>query len=91
MICHSLFCSISVTEVKRLKFVLQRVLEAKVEIDGAVKGAIGKGYLLLLGVSNDDTKEIADKMTELSDKVCIIAAVATLKYLHMGGRLSGAV
>lgn len=45
-------------------FVLQRVLEAKVEIDGKIAGEIGKGYLLLMGVSNTDTEEIADKMIE---------------------------
>lgn len=47
-----------------MKFVLQRVLEAKVEIDGKTVGEIGKGYLLLMGVSNTDTEEIADKMIE---------------------------
>ena len=47
-----------------MKFVLQRVLEAKVEVDGNIVGQIGKGYLLLVGVSNEDNKEIADKMIE---------------------------
>ncbi len=47
-----------------MKIVLQRVLEASVSIDGEIKGKINKGYLLLLGVSNEDTKEIADKMIE---------------------------
>ena len=47
-----------------MKIVLQRVLEAEVKIDGETKGKIGKGYLLLLGVSNEDNIEIADKMIE---------------------------
>ncbi len=47
-----------------MKIVIQRVLEAKVKVDNKTVGEIGKGYLLFLGVSNDDTKEIADKMIE---------------------------
>lgn len=47
-----------------MRFVLQRVTEAKVEVDGKICGQIGRGYLLLVGVSNEDTKEIADKMIE---------------------------
>ena len=47
-----------------MKFVLQRVSEAKVEVDGKTVGEIGKGFLLLVGVSNEDNKEIADKMIE---------------------------
>ncbi|MBR5218466.1 MAG: D-tyrosyl-tRNA(Tyr) deacylase [Clostridia bacterium] len=47
-----------------MRFVLQRVTEAKVEVDGKICGQIGRGYLLLVGVANEDTKEIADKMIE---------------------------
>ncbi|MBQ8391884.1 MAG: D-tyrosyl-tRNA(Tyr) deacylase [Clostridia bacterium] len=47
-----------------MKIVLQRVLQAKVEVAGETVGEIGKGYLLLLGVSNEDNKDIADKMIE---------------------------
>lgn len=54
-----------------MKFVLQRVLNAKVDIDGKTVGEIGKGYLLLVGVSNDDNKEIADKMIEKVAKLRI--------------------
>ncbi len=54
-----------------MKIVLQRVLEAEVIADGIKTGEIGKGYLLLLGVSNEDTKEIADKMIEKVAKLRI--------------------
>lgn len=49
-------------EVKNMKFVIQRVNHASVSIDGTVAGKIDKGFLVLIGVSNEDTKEIADKM-----------------------------
>ncbi len=44
-----------------MKLVIQRVTEASVTIDGSVKGKIGKGFLVLIGVGKDDTREIADK------------------------------
>lgn len=47
-----------------MKIILQRVLEAKVEVNGETKGEIGQGYLLFVGITNDDSKEIADKMIE---------------------------
>ena len=47
-----------------MKFVLQRVKEASVTVEGEIVGKIGKGYLLLVGVSDGDTREIADKMIE---------------------------
>lgn len=45
-----------------MKFVIQRVTSASCTVDGNITGAIGKGFLVLIGISNDDTKEIADKM-----------------------------
>ena len=45
-----------------MRFVTQRVTEASVTIDGEISGKIGKGYLVLIGVADTDTKEIADKM-----------------------------
>ncbi len=54
-----------------MKIVIQRVLEASVKIDGNIYGQIGKGYLLLIGVSNEDTKQIADKMLEKISKLRI--------------------
>ena len=47
-----------------MRFVVQRVNEASVAVDGKVIGQIGKGFLVLIGVSGTDTKEIADKMVK---------------------------
>ena len=47
-----------------MRFVIQNVKEAKVEIDGEVVGSVGKGYMVLIGVSAEDTKEIADRMVK---------------------------
>lgn len=45
-----------------MKFVIQRVKNASVTVDGNVTGQINKGFLVFIGVSDTDTKEIADKM-----------------------------
>ena len=45
-----------------MRFVIQRVKEASVTVEGKVIGAIGKGFMVLIGVCNEDTREIADKM-----------------------------
>ncbi|MBE6015385.1 MAG: D-tyrosyl-tRNA(Tyr) deacylase [Lachnospiraceae bacterium] len=45
-----------------MRFVIQRVKESSVTVDGNVLGSIGKGFMVLIGVSEDDTKEVADKM-----------------------------
>ena len=47
-----------------MRVVLQRVLEAKVQVDGVTIGQIGKGFLLLIGVGDGDTEQIADRMVE---------------------------
>ena len=44
-----------------MRIVIQRVLEAKVEVEGKVIGQIGKGLLVLLGVGQNDDEKIADK------------------------------
>ena len=50
-----------------MRAVVTRVKNASVEIDGKVNGAIGQGFLVLLGVGPEDTAEQAAK---LADKVC---------------------
>ena len=50
-----------------MKFVIQVVDHAQVSVAGDVIGKIGKGFLVLCGVAQSDTKEIADKMVK---KMC---------------------
>lgn len=45
-----------------MKFVIQRVQYAEVKVDGETTGKIDKGFLVLIGVAETDTREIADKM-----------------------------
>ena len=47
-----------------MKFVIQRVFEASVEVDNEIIGKIDKGFMVLIGVGQNDTKEIADKMVK---------------------------
>ena len=50
-----------------MRVVLQRVKHASVHVDGQETGSIGQGFLILLGVSDEDDETIADKM---ADKIC---------------------
>lgn len=50
-----------------MRAVVTRVKNASVEIDGAVHGQIGTGFLVLLGVHVDDTLAQAEK---IADKIC---------------------
>ena len=50
-----------------MRAVIQRVSHAGVTVGGKVLGKIGKGFLILLGVSDEDTEEVADR---LADKIC---------------------
>ena len=45
-----------------MRFVIQVVSEAEVKIDKKTKGKIGKGYMILVGVGQDDNEQIADRM-----------------------------
>lgn len=47
-----------------MKFVIQRVTNASCTVNQEVTGSIQKGFLVLVGVSNEDTREIADKMVK---------------------------
>lgn len=45
-----------------MRFLIQRVSSASVSVEEQVIGEIKKGFLVLIGISGSDTKEIADKM-----------------------------
>ena len=45
-----------------MRFVIQRVKNASVTVEENVTGEIGKGFLVLIGVSENDTEQTADKM-----------------------------
>lgn len=47
-----------------MRFLIQRVTSAKVDVDGKTVGSIDHGFLVFIGVCNTDTKEIADGMVK---------------------------
>lgn len=47
-----------------MKFVIQRVKNASCTVDGKITGEIGTGFLVLIGIADSDTEEIADKMVK---------------------------
>ncbi|MBL7800109.1 MAG: D-tyrosyl-tRNA(Tyr) deacylase [Chitinophagales bacterium] len=56
-----------------MKVVIQRVTEASVTIDGQLKGAIGKGLLLLIGIAQDDS---------LSDITWTVRKIAAMRIFN---------
>ena len=47
-----------------MRFVVQRVTHASVTVDSQVIGKMGNGFMVLIGVADTDTREIADKMVK---------------------------
>lgn len=47
-----------------MKFVIQRVKNAQVDVDNRTIGKIDKGFLVLIGITHTDTKEIADYLVK---------------------------
>ena len=47
-----------------MKFVIQRVNNANVSVDGKIIGAIDKGFTVLIGIGKEDTKKEADRLVD---------------------------
>jgi len=56
-----------------MKIVLQRVSEASVACNGKETGRIGRGYVILLGIGEGDTKDMADKLLAKIKKLRIFS------------------
>ena len=54
-----------------MRFVIQRVQHASVTVDNVVIGKIGRGYMVLVGVSDADDEAVADKMVDKMIKLRI--------------------
>ena len=73
-----------------MKFVIQRVTHADVVVDGNEIGRIGKGFMVLIGVSKEDDKTIADKMVDKMIKLRIFEdenGKTNLSLKDVGGEL----
>lgn len=47
-----------------MRFVIQRVTHAECKVENTVTGSIGKGFLVLIGISQSDDQAVADKMVK---------------------------
>ena len=63
-----------------MKFVIQRVTEASVEVDEQIIGEIANGYLVLIGVGQEDTTAEADRLIKkmTQDRSAAIAAAIVI-------------
>ena len=68
-----------------MRFVIQCVDHAEVEIEGKVVGKIGKGFLVLAGISESDTTATADRMIEKMLKLRIFEDENGKTNLNLGG------
>jgi len=73
-----------------MRVVIQRVSEASVEISNEIKGSIGHGMLILLGIEEDDNKEDIDWLCGKISRLRIFAdenGVMNLPITEVGGEV----
>lgn len=47
-----------------MKLIIQRTTEACVSVEGVAVGKIGKGFLVLVGITHEDNRQIVEKMVQ---------------------------
>lgn len=73
-----------------MRLLIQRVSRASVEIEGAVKGAIEQGFLVLVGVTHEDTEEDLEYLAQKLLKIRLFDdenGVMNLDLQQVGGEL----
>ncbi len=73
-----------------MRLLIQRVSRASVEIEGTVKGAIEKGFLVLVGVMHEDTEEDLEYLAQKLLKIRLFDdenGVMNLDLQQVGGEL----
>ena len=63
-----------------MKVVIQRVKNASVKVDGKIVGKIGKGYMVLIGIKQDDTISEADYLVKKLINLRVFKDEKCLKY-----------
>ena len=71
-----------------MKFIVQRVLESSVSVDGETIGKIGKGYMVLIGVGNEDTKETNLSLADVKGSLLLISQFTLYANCRKGNRPS---
>lgn len=67
---------------EHMKFVIQRVSHAKVDADHKTVGSIDRGFLVLIGVGQNDTRETADKLIKKMVGLRILMMKTERRILH---------
>jgi D-aminoacyl-tRNA deacylase len=73
-----------------MRVVVQRASRGKVTVEGQVTGEIGRGYVLLVGVTHEDTREDADYLVEKIANLRIFedeSGKMNLSLLDVGGAI----
>jgi len=73
-----------------MRVLLQRVSRAAVAVDGAERGAVGRGFLALVGVTHEDDVAAAGKLAAKTARLRVFADDAGLMNLALGD-VGGAV